>query len=149
MIYVDTTPDDPEDALLYCWHVVYLNRAERDRLLLSSNECCQGWRRDGSEWKRANPGLYLKKEVDEWVRANAGHGAGEIWECDRFYYPDEERPVLPRGRGGYLQQFKEHKDHTYGWSLGKVWSPLAPKGHPVAISFRTAKQAICFKLWWE
>jgi hypothetical protein len=56
------------------------------------------WRRNGTAW-RQNETFHniLLPEVYWWLRENVGYELNENWDVDRYFYPDEERPDLPRG----------------------------------------------------
>ena len=65
---------------------------------LSPGDC---WKRNGAKWKKADPGSkVLLAEVYWWLRENVGFEMNEVWDVDRYFYPNEERPELPSGHGG-------------------------------------------------
>ena len=110
------------------WHTLYLGSEEASRLFLSANEHAQCWRRNGGDWQRCSGESYrvLRPEVNEWIRSVAGYGHGEVWECDRTYYPHETLPELPKsgGRAAWLERFVCYPDRDltysgYGWDAGK------------------------------
>lgn len=121
------------------WHHVVLTKDEVDRLFLNSNEAARCWKRNGGNWQRYSGqyGEVLRPDVDAWLRENCGHRGGEVWECDRFYYPHEQLPELARGRAEWLKKFVCYPDRdgayeTHGWDVHTTHEP----GFRRSISFR-------------
>lgn len=121
-------------------HYLRLTRSESQRVFLDSNESSKVWRRNGGEWVRFRGISYtvLKPEIDQWLRATVGHRDGETWECDRYYYPDEELPELPKSgnRSAWKERFicyedREHPDHANKWSAAR----RVAEGFHTTISF--------------
>jgi hypothetical protein len=124
---------DPGEIWETSWHLVLLTKDEVDRLFLGNPDTTNCWQRKGGDWIRCSSNSYgeiLRPEVDEWLRENCGHEARQIWECDRFYYPHETLPELPKS--GSRQAWKERficypdRDGTYesgGWSVSITHQP--------------------------
>jgi hypothetical protein len=59
--------------------------------------------RTQGDWLRPTESKILHPEVFRWLRENVGLELNEVWDVDRYYYPGEDLPVLPRGaRGEWL-----------------------------------------------
>jgi hypothetical protein len=108
------------------WHILYLSDEEANRICLPQSEAAHCHKRNGGNWVRHDTrDRVLKPEVDAWLREVAGHRLGEIWECDRIYYPDEVLPELPRGgHGGWIKHFRNYVDenrsyYAYGWDFDR------------------------------
>jgi hypothetical protein len=135
------------------WHILYLTAADAEKVFLSTNESVKGYRRNGGEWARASHDSYryLRREVDEWVRANAGPQEGEVWECDRYYHADEPLPALPQraGRRAWLDAFKCWPEvygnyHHHQWAAGSHLD-TEKKGIRAFIRFRSETTAVLFR----
>ncbi len=136
------------------WHIIYLDKHDAEKVFIDSNRAQYGFTRNGGNWQRASHESYryLKREADEWVRANAGPQEGETWECDRYYHVDETLPELPKpgGRRAWLARFKCWPDEygTYDfarWSAGKMLDMNKP-GIRACIRFQDEELAILFRV---
>lgn len=121
------------------WHSVLFTKDEVERLFLNADAASRCWRRNGGQWQRSSAryGEILRPDIDAWMRENCGHRSGEVWECDRYYYPHEKLPELPTGLMNWRKHFICYPDrdgsyYTHGWNFGETHEP----GYRRFISFR-------------
>lgn len=134
-----TVVRDRGEAWETTWFHLYLNRIESKIAFLDPNDASKGYRRDRNRRPAERGGMsdwtcgsyesysYLKRELHDWLRVKLGPPEGEVWECDRFYYPGEELPEIPTigTRAEFKKVFKCWPDeygtmHDYArWTMGK------------------------------